>query len=72
MWCDTYTCGPDEIDDSASVGLGPNHLVFWAKAEDLVNGKTVSLADDSNRVELTFFFMMNLKWPLLQTLFLFL
>lgn len=61
VWCDSYTCGASDVDDSATVGLGPNHIVFWAKAEDLVNGKTVSLADDSDRVELTFFFVDESK-----------
>ena len=56
-----YQLTADDVADSASVGLAENHIVFWAKADDLINNPrdVVLSADGFEDVTLKFSFVEN-------------
>lgn len=56
-----YQLTVDDVADSASVGLAENHIIFWAKADDLINNPrdVVLSADGFEDVTLKFSFVEN-------------
>ena len=55
-WGSDYILNQSDVDEAASVGLGAGHIVFWAKAENLAEGREISIDENtltvhfSNRV----------------------
>lgn len=39
-----YTLTQDDVDEAASVGLGAGHIIFWVKAETIIDTpKTITI-----------------------------